>query len=66
MADVKLTPAQLGTELGVSKQTLANWRWAGAGPRYVKLGTGKNAPIRYRRTDVDAWLASTEQGGAAA
>lgn len=65
MADVKLTPRQLAEELDVSTQTLANWRWAGVGPQYVKLGTARNAPIRYRRTAVDAWLDASESGAAA-
>ncbi|MFF2187276.1 helix-turn-helix transcriptional regulator [Streptomyces sp. NPDC058155] len=65
MADVKLTPTQLAEELDISPQTLANWRWANTGPRYIKLGTAKNAPIRYRRTDVDAWLVASESRAAA-
>ncbi|SBV00558.1 Helix-turn-helix domain-containing protein [Streptomyces sp. Ncost-T6T-1] len=65
MAAEKLTPRQVAEELGVSPQTLANWRWAGVGPRYTKLGDGRTSPIRYQRGDVDAWLKARESGAAA-
>ncbi|MBV2357811.1 helix-turn-helix domain-containing protein [Streptomyces sp. J2-1] len=55
----------MAEELGVSPQTLANWRWAGSGPRYTKLGDGRTARVRYRRADVDAWLKARETGAAA-
>ncbi|GGY27578.1 helix-turn-helix transcriptional regulator [Streptomyces collinus] len=65
MAQQKLTPRDLAEELGVSTQTLANWRWTGVGPRYTKLGDGRTSPVRYRRADVDAWLQARENGAAA-
>lgn len=65
MSQQKLTPRELADELGVSLQTLANWRWSGVGPRYTKLGDGRTSPVRYRRADVDAWLAARESGAAA-
>ncbi|MBI5443606.1 MAG: DNA-binding protein [Deltaproteobacteria bacterium] len=34
----------------------ANLRLRGKGPKYIKL----NGRIRYRRVDLDAWLASGE------
>ncbi|WP_413800120.1 helix-turn-helix transcriptional regulator [Streptomyces iranensis] len=58
-----LTPVQLADELGVSVGTLANWRWRGEGPRYLKLGSGRSSPIRYQREDVDAWKARHAAGG---
>ncbi|MGW3571658.1 helix-turn-helix transcriptional regulator [Streptomyces sp. NPDC000941] len=58
-----LTPRQLAHELGVSVGTLANWRWREEGPRYVKLGSGRSSPVRYRREDVDAWKARHVAGG---
>lgn len=42
--------------LGVKPGTLSAWRKRGRGPRYVKMGTGKTAAIRYRRADLDAWI----------
>ena len=32
--------------------TLANWRWMGTGPRFLRVGRH----VRYRRTDVEAWI----------
>lgn len=34
-------------------RTLEQWRYVGAGPRYVKVGSA----VRYRKADVDKWLA---------
>ncbi|MFI0533553.1 helix-turn-helix transcriptional regulator [Streptomyces scabiei] len=66
MSEANLTPAELATELGVSTKTLMNWRWQGVGPRYVKLTPGRSGRIRYRRRDVNAWLAASETGAGAA
>lgn len=41
-----------GTFLDVPVGTLANWRYQGRGPRFVKVGRH----VRYRRSDVEAWL----------
>jgi excisionase family DNA binding protein len=38
--------------LGVPRATLANWRSAGKGPPFVKVGRH----VRYRREDVDRWV----------
>jgi excisionase family DNA binding protein len=38
--------------LGVPRATLANWRPAGKGPPFVKVGRH----VRYRRADVDRWV----------
>jgi hypothetical protein len=42
-----LTPQWVGEDLGVSNTTLAHWRVAGCGPKFVKLGPGPKAPVRY-------------------
>lgn len=47
-----LTATDLAKELNTHARTLANWRTAGTGPRFVKVG----GSVRYRRSDVDAWL----------
>ena len=39
--------------LGLRKKTLAQWRWRGTGPRYVKRGR-----IYYFKDDLDEWLRS--------
>jgi len=45
---VMMTPAQTAEALEVSPATLARWRWAGRGPKFVKYGKH----VRYRRQDV--------------
>lgn len=48
-----LTPAQLGEYLGLTVGALAQMRYRGNGPKFIKLG-GKQ--VRYRESDVQAWL----------
>lgn len=49
------TPEEAATYLGCSSKTLATWRSTGrhALP-FIKVG----ARVRYRRQDLDQWLAS--------
>lgn len=39
-------------KLGMSKQTLANWRLRGNGPPFFKIGNA----VRYRPEDMEAWI----------
>ena len=48
-----ISPAELGEWLGKSTASLANWRYLGLGPKFVKLGP---KAIRYRKSDVETWL----------
>ncbi|MFJ4339386.1 helix-turn-helix transcriptional regulator [Streptomyces sp. NPDC088915] len=67
MTDQLLTPRQVHAAYGFSPQTLANWRWTGQGPAYIKQTPGKGGRIKYRRSAVEAWLnARTVSGGTAA
>jgi len=50
-----LTPGQAGAQLGVSIGSLAQMRYLGTGPLYIKL-TGR--AVRYRVADLDAWIES--------
>lgn len=50
-----LTPRQLATLLGVTVQTLADWRCARRGPRFLRLG---GRAVRYRRADVLEFIAA--------
>lgn len=52
-----LTDLEVAGALKMSRQTLANWRSEGRGPRFIKVG-GRS--VRYRRGDVEAWI--EEQG----
>lgn len=67
MAQQLMTPAQVAAEYGIAVQTLANYRWQGVGPAYVKKTAGRGGRIAYRRRAVEAWLdAQTVQTGGAA
>ncbi|MFE6332978.1 helix-turn-helix transcriptional regulator [Streptomyces sp. NPDC057798] len=50
-----LTSKQASKYLCIPTGTLANWRYRGEGPRYVKAGRA----VRYRQADLDAWLNGT-------
>ncbi|MET9617557.1 helix-turn-helix domain-containing protein [Kitasatospora indigofera] len=52
-----LTPAEAAELARVTVQTLANYRYRGIGPAFSKLSPGRSGPIRYRREDVEKWLA---------
>ena len=65
--DPLLSPREVQAEYGFSPQTLANWRWTGVGPDYIKTSPGRSGRIRYTRSAVEAWLnAQTVQTGGAA
>ncbi len=49
-----LTISELAVLIGKNERTLANWRCARTGPKYVKLGS----TVRYRVEDVEAWIAA--------
>lgn len=57
-ADVVLTPEQAAEVLGVSTRTLSNWRSAGIGPKWFRLA---DRLIRYRRSELHAWLREQER-----
>lgn len=48
-----LTTAGASSYLGLSRSCLEKLRVYGGGPRYLKL----RRLVRYRTTDLDAWLA---------
>ena len=49
-----LTPDEAGAQLGLSTGALAQLRYMGSGPCFIKL-TAK--AVRYRQSDLDAWIA---------
>lgn len=51
-----LTLSQLADQLGVTVQTLYDLRSQGRGPRGFRVGR----ELRFRVTEVDAWLAQLE------
>ena len=58
LAKASEVAAYLGGEF--SEKTLANWRSAGKGPEYVKVG----GRVRYRWSAVNAWLAERTKAAA--
>ncbi len=51
-----LSPREVHAAYGIAPQTLANYRWRGMGPTFIKLTPGRSGRIRYRRSDVERWL----------
>jgi predicted DNA-binding transcriptional regulator AlpA len=47
-----LTTEEVAEILQLAPESLGRWRSTGEGPRFVKFGRGRTAPIRYRLTDV--------------
>lgn len=47
-----LKPTDVAAFLGMTVETLANWRCYGHGPAYCHVGRS----VRYREADVLAWL----------
>ena len=53
-----LDEKRLCAELGISRVTATKWRRRADGPPFVKIGR----LVRYRRADLDAWIASRTIG----
>lgn len=51
--DELLTDAEVTALTKIQRNTLANWRATGQGPRFVKLG---KRSVRYRRSDLRAFI----------
>lgn len=49
-----MTPQQVSANTGIAVGTLANWRVAGTGPAFVKVGR----LVRYDAAAVEAWKQS--------
>ena len=54
------TVQQLADYLGMSRQALDHMRHRGQGPKYIRIS---GRCIRYRREDVEAWLADRVHQG---
>jgi hypothetical protein len=63
-AEVLLTAEQVSAWTQLTEKALANARCRGTGPRYIKLGATRGAPVRYRRQDVENWLSGSIAGAA--
>lgn len=52
------TTEEVAEYLGdIPVKTLVQWRYKGTGPKYVRVGKH----VRYRWSDVEAWLAAQER-----
>ena len=58
LSGIKLRPDEVAALIGVSTKTLANWRYRGVGPQFIKLGgiRGSKAAVRYDQDAVQLWL----------
>lgn len=54
MTEQLAEPKQVANYLQVPVKTLAQWRYLGTGPRFVRIGRF----VRYRWADVEKWLAA--------
>ncbi len=52
-----LSPRQVSQLTGIEAGTLANWRWSGRGPDFVRLGRS----IRYPKQDLQHWIEAQRQ-----
>jgi excisionase family DNA binding protein len=52
-----LTAAETAAYLRIPVETLYQWRSHGIGPRAARVGRH----LRYRRAEIDRWLAEREQ-----
>ena len=51
-----LTAKQAARYLSISTKWLANQRWQGTGPKFLKVG----GAVRYRQLDLDSYLTDCE------
>lgn len=58
-----VTRKQVADFTGIAVQTLAVMAMQGRGPKFIKLESGR---VRYRWSDVEAWLDTQAVGGGAA
>lgn len=62
-ADTLLTPPEVASILKVHTETLEQWRGRGYGPSWIKLGTARTSPIRYRQSAINKYLNDQETHG---
>ena len=56
-----LTTKDLADRWTLNSGSIENWRNAGKGPKYLRLGVGYTCVIRYRLKDVLRWEKQNEQ-----
>ncbi|NUP17096.1 MAG: DNA-binding protein [Streptomyces sp.] len=58
MKDDVLTPKQVCDEYPFfnTPAALADRRWRGTGPTYIKTSTARSGRVLYRRSSIEKWL----------
>lgn len=51
-----MTTIEAADYLRLSPRTMEAMRLNGKGPRYFKLGPGRQAKVAYRMSDLDEWV----------
>ncbi len=51
-----LTTSEAAQMLNVGQRTLARWSSAGWAPKPVKIVPGRRGTVRYRRSELLAWI----------
>lgn len=57
-----LKEKELSRLLNITVAALRRWRLIGRGPQFTKLGSA----VRYRKSEIEAWLAIQPRGGESA
>ena len=63
MQDEIMTTAEVAAYLKIDEETLRAWRAKSYGPRSFKLGESQQSPVRYYRSEVNAFLESRTDTG---
>lgn len=50
-----LTTEEAAARLRLKPKTLERWRMQGKGPKFIKQGGSKRAPVLYREEDIDVY-----------
>ncbi|MBX3322690.1 MAG: helix-turn-helix domain-containing protein [Phycisphaeraceae bacterium] len=58
-----LDTAQASVYTGMSADWLSKGRSEGFGPPYSKVSDSRGGAVRYKRTDLDAFMAARREGG---
>lgn len=50
-----LTSREAASYLGITAETLVNWRCQGRGPAFLKTSPSRRGKVLYRVADITAW-----------
>lgn len=56
-----LAPPEAAAILGLKVATLTQWRFAGTGPVWHRIGGARKGAIRYSIADLQAYIAAARQ-----